>query len=66
MTTDDEWVTTLMQYTRDTFPPRRDAAIRALWIHHNFTVEDINEACSVDLAVIRHALLNAPVVKDER
>jgi ribosomal protein S11 len=45
--------------------PARDAAIRALWINHGFTVEDINEVCSVDLATVRFALNHHPIIREE-
>lgn len=59
----DQWVETLIEYAKGPPRPVRDVAIRALWVSHGWTVEEINEVCSVDLAVIRHALLNAPVTR---
>jgi hypothetical protein len=41
--------------------PARDAAIRALWINHGWTVDDINEVCSVGLDIIRWALNHHPI-----
>jgi ribosomal protein S11 len=59
----DVWVQTLIEYASGPSRPQRDAAIRALWIQHGFTVEDINEVCSVDLATVRWALTHAPVIR---
>lgn len=62
MSSEDPWVMNLITMASGT-TPTRDAAIRALWVR-GWTVEEINEVCSVDLAVIRHTLLNAPVTRD--
>jgi hypothetical protein len=43
----------------------RDAAIRSLFIWHDWTVYDINEVCSIDLAVIRWALNHHPITRNE-
>jgi hypothetical protein len=58
---DDPWVETLIEYASGPSRPQRVVAIRALWIQHGWTVEEINEVCSVDLAVVRFALLHYPV-----
>lgn len=58
---DDTWVQTLINYAQGPSRPQRDVAIRALWIQHGWTVEEINEVCSVDLGEIRFALTHYPV-----
>jgi hypothetical protein len=63
---DDPWVETLIEYAAGPSRPQRDVAIRALWIQHGWTVEEINEVCSVDLAAVRFALNHYPVSKPER
>jgi hypothetical protein len=60
---DDPWVMNLISMASGPAAPARDAAIRALWIRRGWTVEEINEACSVDLGVIRWALNHAPVIR---
>ena len=59
----DEWVQQLITYASGPTRPARDAAIRALWVNHGWTVEEINEVCSVDLGAIRFALNHAPVTR---
>lgn len=61
----DPWLMNLINLASGNSPPSRNAAIRALWCHHGWTVEEINEVCSVDLAVIRYALTHSPVVREE-
>jgi hypothetical protein len=63
---DDVWVQTLIEYASGPSRPQRDVAIRALWIQHGWSVEEINEVCSVDLAVIRFALTHYPISRPER
>ncbi len=63
---DDPWVETLIGYAAGPSRPQRDVAIRALWIQHGWTVEEINEVCSVDLAAVRFALNHYPVSNPER
>lgn len=63
MNRDDPWVMNLINMASGYGTPARDAAIRALWINHGWTVEDINDVCSVDLGVIRWALSHAPVIR---
>lgn len=57
----DDWVQQLIEYASGPSRPQRDVAIRSLWIHQGWTVEEINEVCSVDLEVIRFALNHHPV-----
>lgn len=59
---EDPWVMNLINMASGA-APARDAAIRALWVNHGYTVEEINQACSVDLAAIRFALNHAPVIR---
>jgi hypothetical protein len=61
----DPWVQTLIEYASGPSRPQRDVAIRALWVRHGWTVEEINEVCSVDLGVIRWALLHAPTIRTD-
>ena len=60
---DDPWVMNLITMASGTAAPARDAAIRALWVNHGWTVEDINETCSVDLGAIRWALNHSPIIR---
>ena len=62
---DDPWVMNLITMASGPAAPARDAAIRALWIRHGWTVEEINGVCSVDLAVVRWALNHHPVTRNE-
>ena len=62
--TDDPWVMNLITMASGPHTPARDAAIRALY-YKGWLVEDINTVCSVDLAVVRWAILHAPVVRTE-
>lgn len=65
MNAPDAWLMNLIALASTGTPPVRAAAIRALWVNHSWTVEEINEVCSIDLATIRWALNHAPVVKEK-
>jgi ribosomal protein S11 len=65
MRDESPWVMNLIGMASGAGIPARDAAIRALWVNHGFTVEEIHEVCSVDLGVIRWALLHAPTIRTD-